>query len=90
MPDESGLFTAKGRLLLEIIETPGTTIAELAKSCFLTKRSIWGYIDMLRRMKYIVVRTVKRDRRTHHYYVSSLGLTELRRLTEQADKGTGW
>jgi hypothetical protein len=83
MPDESGLFTAKGRLLLEIVNMPGTTIKKLAETSFLTKRSIWGYIGRLRGMKYIIA--IKKGR-THHYYVTDLALDELRKLTEGKSK----
>ena len=84
------LFTARGRLLIEVMDKPGIIINALASNLYLTKRTVWGIVGELRSMGYLGVKTAKGDRRTHHYYVSSLGLAELRKLTEQADKGTGW
>lgn len=83
------LFTARGRLLIEVTNKPGTTVKELAKVLFLTKRSVWGIVGELRGMGYLTAATgeliLGSDRRTHHYFISSFGLAELRKLTEGKD-----
>ncbi|KKL14858.1 hypothetical protein LCGC14_2511470 [marine sediment metagenome] len=90
---ELGLFTARGRLLIQVTKKPGTTIKELSKDLFLTKRSVWGIVGELRSIGYLTVTTgeliLGSDGRTHHYFISSFGLAELRKLTEQVDKGVG-
>lgn len=74
------LFTARGRLLIQVVDKPGTTVKELSKDLFLTKRSVWGMIGELRDAGYLAVR---KKGRTHHYTVSSFGLAKLRKLTER-------
>ncbi len=79
------LFTAKGQLLIRIVERPGVTVRELAEDRFLTRRSVWGMIGELRKAGYLMVR---KDGTVHHYNISAFGLTELRKLTEAADDST--
>ncbi len=74
------LFTARGRLLIRVIEKPGITVVELSRDLFLTPRTIWGMIGDLRQAGYLMI---KKDGRTHHYTVSAFGLAELRKLTER-------
>ncbi len=76
---EKELFTAKGRLLVEVLNKPGITIKELADNLFLTRRTVWGIIGDLRRLGYIVVQKKGRE---HRYFVSDAALVELRKLTE--------
>ena len=75
----SELFTTSGRLLIQIIENPDTTIKDLSKDLFLTRRTIWGIIGELRKMGYLIIR---KQGKTHHYTISAFGLAELRKLTE--------
>jgi len=78
--DKLGLFTSRGRLLIQVIKSPGITTRELAKDLFLTRRSVWGSIGELRHMGYLLV---KREGRKHHYSISQFGLSELRKLLEE-------
>ena len=84
MDESSGLFTAKGRLLVEVMDKPGITINELADNLFLTRRTVWGYVGELRRMGYL---RIKKRGKTHHYFITSLALLDLRKLI--VDRGTG-
>ncbi len=83
MNKSSGLFSARGRLLIEVVDKPGIIVSALAGNLFLTKRTVWGIVGELRAMGYLLV-TAKG--RVHHYYVSDLALTELRKLTEGKGK----
>ena len=84
------LFSSKGRLLIQVAKKPGTTILELAENLFVTKRTVYGMVGELRSIGYLVVKKGRPDGRAHHYYVSSCGLAELRKLTEQVDKRVGF
>ncbi len=82
---KEGIFTAKGRLLVEVMDKPGITIKELATRLYLTKRTVWGCVGDLRRIGYL---NVQPSGRVHHYFVSSKALAELRKVI--VDKETGW
>ncbi len=71
--DKSNLFTARGRLLISVMEKPGITVSELSKELFLTRRSVWGMIGELRSVGYLIVRKAGK---AHHYSLSEHGLTE--------------
>lgn len=87
-----GLFTPMGRLLVMVVEKPGITAKELASNLFLTKRSVYGMTGKLRGVGYLEVTTgeliLGSGRPTHHYFVSSFGLAELRKLTEGKRRGS--
>ena len=90
--NELGLFTARGRLLIQVIKKPGTTIRELAENLFVTKRTVYGMVGELRAIGYLEITTgeliMDSDGRTHHYYISSLGMAEMSKLI--VDKGVGY
>lgn len=77
------LFTARGRLLIKVLDKPGITIKELAERLFLTRRSIWGCVGELRSADYLIA--VKKGR-MHRYYITDRALDELRKLTEGKGK----
>ena len=77
--NELGLFTSRGKLVIEVIKRPGSSIRELSDRLFLTRRSVWGLVGELRKLGFIIA---TRQGRKHHYYVSSAGIDELRKLTE--------
>lgn len=79
------LFTARGRLLIKVMEQPRITTKELGDSLFLTRRTVWGAIGELRRLGYLAV---SKEGRAHRYSISSFGLAELRKLTEGVKHGS--
>lgn len=79
--DEPELFTAQGRLLVQVMRKPGITIKELAEDLFLTERSIWGHMGGLRRAGYLGSSRIKGTEfpgQTNHYYITTLGLAKVR------------
>lgn len=77
------LFTARGRLLIYVIEHPGATVKELMAGLFLSDRSIYDIVSALKRAGYLMARPrPTRDQRTLLYTVTPAGLAALRKLTE--------
>ena len=83
----SGLFSAKGRVLVRIVERPGTTNKGLARDLCLTVRTISFTVGELLADRYVTATLEHKlpgetGRKEFHYRISPQGLLELGRITE--------
>lgn len=70
IPKQWYLSSSHGALLFYIAANPDSTIADVARAMYLTRRTVWGIIGDLREAGML---SVRKEGRRHHYSVNLEG-----------------